>query len=124
MSGINKKPASGEDASNFEPTVSSSSFVYNPYMSLDLESQRNKLPITKHRNDVLYLCEKFQTLILVGSTGSGKSTQVPQVCFIPIFILLHHLCYKPNIHFYSNKLQTIIFRCFLKVAYVKMENQL
>lgn len=55
-------------------------------MSLDLQSQRNKLPITKYRNDVLYLCEKFQTLILVGSTGSGKSTQVSQVCFIFIFI--------------------------------------
>lgn len=49
-------------------------------MSLDLQSQRNKLPITKHHNDVLYLCEKFQTLILVGSTGSGKSTQIGQVC--------------------------------------------
>ncbi|XP_050528421.1 probable ATP-dependent RNA helicase DHX35 isoform X2 [Daktulosphaira vitifoliae] len=48
-------------------------------MSLDLQSQRNKLPITKYRNEVLYLCEKFQTLILVGSTGSGKSTQVSQM---------------------------------------------
>lgn len=50
-------------------------------MSLDLQTQRNKLPITKYREDILYNCEKFQTLILFGSTGSGKSTQVSQVCF-------------------------------------------
>ncbi|VVC34666.1 Helicase, C-terminal,Helicase-associated domain,Domain of unknown function DUF1605,P-loop [Cinara cedri] len=68
----------GEEKSKFEGTISSS-FVYNPYMFLDLQTQRNKLPITKYRNEVLYLCEKFQTLILVGSTGSGKSTQVSQM---------------------------------------------
>ncbi|XP_025202142.1 probable ATP-dependent RNA helicase DHX35 [Melanaphis sacchari] len=73
-----EKPGYGEEDSNFESAISSS-FVYNPYMSLDLQSQRNKLPITKYRNEVLYLCEKFQTLILVGSTGSGKSTQVSQM---------------------------------------------
>lgn len=77
---IDDKPGYGEEDSNFESAISSS-FVYNPYMSLDLQSQKNKLPITKYRNDVLYLCEKFQTLILVGSTGSGKSTQVSQVSF-------------------------------------------
>ncbi|XP_025407299.1 probable ATP-dependent RNA helicase DHX35 [Sipha flava] len=73
-----EKPGYGEEDSSFESAISSS-FVYNPYMSLDLQSQKNKLPITKYRNDVLYLCEKFQTLILVGSTGSGKSTQVSQM---------------------------------------------
>lgn len=74
-----EKPGYGEEDSNFESSIASS-FVYNPYMSLDLQTQKNKLPITKYRNSVLYLCEKFQTLILVGSTGSGKSTQVSQVC--------------------------------------------
>lgn len=76
---VDNKPGYGEEDSNFESVISSS-FVYNPYMSLDLQTQRNKLPITKYRNDVLFLCEKYQTLILVGSTGSGKSTQVSQVC--------------------------------------------
>lgn len=78
---IDEKPGYGEEDSSFESAISSL-FVYNPYISLDLQSQKNKLPITKYRNDVLYLCEKFQTVILVGSTGSGKSTQVSQVCFI------------------------------------------
>ncbi|XP_050425902.1 probable ATP-dependent RNA helicase DHX35 [Adelges cooleyi] len=73
-----EKPGYGEEDSNFESAINST-FVYNPYMSLDIQSQRNKLPITKHRNQILYLCEKFQTLILVGSTGSGKSTQVSQM---------------------------------------------
>ncbi|PIK63009.1 putative ATP-dependent RNA helicase DHX35-like [Apostichopus japonicus] len=31
-----------------------------------------------YRNHILYLLEKYQTLVLVGETGSGKSTQIPQ----------------------------------------------
>ena len=30
----------------------------------------------QHRNHILYLVEKFRTVILVGETGSGKTTQV------------------------------------------------
>lgn len=43
-----------------------------------MQSQRQRLPIFKNRNHILYLLEKYQTLILVGETGSGKSTQIPQ----------------------------------------------
>uniref|UniRef100_A0A0N4V373 CDK5RAP1-like protein n=1 Tax=Enterobius vermicularis TaxID=51028 RepID=A0A0N4V373_ENTVE len=53
--------------------------VYNnPYLSLSIQQQRARLPIFKHRNQILYLLEKFRTLVIVGETGSGKSTQVPQ----------------------------------------------
>ena len=30
----------------------------------------------QHRNHILYLVEEFRTVILVGETGSGKTTQV------------------------------------------------
>ncbi|WAR12042.1 DHX35-like protein, partial [Mya arenaria] len=30
------------------------------------------------RNHILYMVEKYQTVVIVGSTGCGKSTQIPQ----------------------------------------------
>lgn len=54
-------------------------FIYNKYQSLSLEAQRQRLPIFTYRNHILYLLENKQTLVLVGETGCGKSTQIPQV---------------------------------------------
>ncbi|XP_065064224.1 probable ATP-dependent RNA helicase DHX35 [Rhopilema esculentum] len=53
-------------------------FRYNPNISLSIQKQRQELPVFKYRNHILYLIEKFQTVVLVGETGSGKTTQVPQ----------------------------------------------
>ncbi|KAL1306733.1 hypothetical protein AAFC00_005398 [Neodothiora populina] len=36
------------------------------------------LPIAKHREALLYLTETFPVVIVVGMTGSGKTTQIPQ----------------------------------------------
>lgn len=33
----------------------------------------------QHRNNILYLVESYQTVIVVGETGCGKTTQIPQV---------------------------------------------
>uniref|UniRef100_A0A7M4F132 RNA helicase n=1 Tax=Crocodylus porosus TaxID=8502 RepID=A0A7M4F132_CROPO len=52
--------------------------IYNPYASLSIEQQRQKLPIFKLRNHILYLVENYQTLVIVGETGCGKTTQIPQ----------------------------------------------
>jgi len=61
-------------------TESSTTFVFNPNISLSLDQQKKRLPIYENRDHILYLLETNQTLVLVGETGSGKSTQVPQVC--------------------------------------------
>ncbi|VDK20676.1 unnamed protein product [Anisakis simplex] len=56
------------------------SIVYNnPYVLLSIQQQRSRLPIFKNRNHILYLLEKYRTVIIVGETGCGKSTQIPQV---------------------------------------------
>ncbi|XP_006816912.1 putative ATP-dependent RNA helicase DHX35 [Saccoglossus kowalevskii] len=52
--------------------------VYNPHVSISIEQQRQRLPIFKHRNHILYLVEKYETVVIVGETGCGKSTQIPQ----------------------------------------------
>lgn len=36
------------------------------------------LPITRHRDSLLYLVETYPVVIVVGQTGSGKTTQIPQ----------------------------------------------
>ncbi|XP_037666959.1 probable ATP-dependent RNA helicase DHX35 isoform X1 [Choloepus didactylus] len=52
--------------------------VYNPYAAFSIEQQRQKLPVFKLRNHILYLIENYQTVVIVGETGCGKSTQIPQ----------------------------------------------
>lgn len=65
-----ERPVNGNDTSD---TV-----VYNPNSSLSISLQRQRLPIFMHRTNILYLLEKFETVIIVGETGCGKSTQIPQ----------------------------------------------
>lgn len=60
---------------------SSSTFVYNRYARLALEEQRRRLPIARYRNEILYLVEKHATVIIVGHTGCGKTTQIPQFLY-------------------------------------------
>lgn len=62
-----------------DSTLETTDFIFNRHLSQSIQSQRQKLPIFNNRNHILYLLEKFQTLVLVGETGCGKSTQLPQV---------------------------------------------
>lgn len=67
---------------------SKTSFIYNRYHHLPLNAQRQRLPVFQYRNHILYLLEKYQTLVLIGETGCGKSTQVPQY----LFEIGHRVC--------------------------------
>ncbi|XP_046552871.1 probable ATP-dependent RNA helicase DHX35 [Haliotis rubra] len=51
---------------------------YNANQSMSIEQQRQKLPVFQHRSHILYLVERYQTVVIIGETGSGKSTQIPQ----------------------------------------------
>lgn len=64
-----------------DPTDQSSLIYHNPHLALSLHQQRARLPITKFKNQLLYLVERFRCTVLVGETGSGKSTQMPQVSY-------------------------------------------
>ncbi|CAN0495450.1 unnamed protein product, partial [Laminaria digitata] len=43
---------------------------------LPLDTQRKSLPIYRHRNSVLFALQKHRTVVIVGETGCGKTTQV------------------------------------------------
>ncbi|CAI2181811.1 2391_t:CDS:1 [Funneliformis geosporum] len=43
-----------------------------------IEETRKSLPIYAFRNDLLSAIEEYQVLVIVGETGSGKTTQLPQ----------------------------------------------
>lgn len=43
-----------------------------------LHKPASLLPITKHHDLILYLVETYPVTIVVGETGSGKTTQIPQ----------------------------------------------
>lgn len=45
---------------------------------LPLSHQRQLLPIAHLKREILYCVESYQTTILIGETGCGKSTQIPQ----------------------------------------------
>lgn len=75
------KPSETSSLLDRDNSIDQTSFVYNRFISQSIQTQRQRLPIFKNRNHILYLLEKFQTLVLVGETGSGKSTQIPQYLF-------------------------------------------
>lgn len=54
--------------------------LYHPKSSsrMPLLQQRMLLPIYKHKRQILYAVEHYSVVVIVGETGCGKSTQLPQ----------------------------------------------
>ncbi|XP_955082.1 DEAD-box family helicase, putative [Theileria annulata] len=50
-------------------------------MKENLESVRKSLPVFQHKHEIISLIQQFQVIILVGETGSGKTTQLPQYLY-------------------------------------------
>jgi pre-mRNA-splicing factor ATP-dependent RNA helicase DHX16 len=44
----------------------------------ELQEVRRSLPIYTYRDQLLKAVEEHQVLVIVGDTGSGKTTQIPQ----------------------------------------------
>uniref|UniRef100_A0A0E0AU52 RNA helicase n=1 Tax=Oryza glumipatula TaxID=40148 RepID=A0A0E0AU52_9ORYZ len=44
----------------------------------ELQDERKTLPIYKFRDELLKAVEEYQVIVIVGETGSGKTTQIPQ----------------------------------------------
>ncbi|KAI1821375.1 P-loop containing nucleoside triphosphate hydrolase protein [Xylaria intraflava] len=46
--------------------------------AMSIQETRKSLPIYKYRDEFIAALEQYQILVLVGETGSGKTTQLPQ----------------------------------------------
>ncbi|KAJ3474686.1 hypothetical protein NLG97_g9733 [Lecanicillium saksenae] len=46
--------------------------------ALSIQETRKSLPIYQYRDEFLAALEQYQVLVIVGETGSGKTTQLPQ----------------------------------------------
>ncbi|GAB2298615.1 ATPdependent RNA helicase [Dionaea muscipula] len=62
----------------FHYSASSSSSSSSGFGYGSIEKQRQRLPVYNYRNAILYLVETHAVTIIVGETGSGKTTQIPQ----------------------------------------------
>jgi len=51
------------------------------FTNAPLAQQRLLLPIYKHKRQILYALETHHVVVIVGETGSGKSTQIPQYLY-------------------------------------------
>ncbi|KAL6546541.1 ATP-dependent RNA helicase [Orobanche minor] len=73
-----EKPRLVEDEEGGVLLLSASVASSSGYGHASLEKQRQRLPVHKYRTAILYLVETHATTIIVGETGSGKTTQIPQ----------------------------------------------
>jgi len=74
-----------EAANGAEKTKTNGGPVLNPYTSrpysakyFEILEKRRTLPVWQQKAEFLNILAKHQTMILVGETGSGKTTQIPQ----------------------------------------------
>ena len=56
-------------------------FHFNPNVARDIRRQRLLLPIASYRDAIIEHIETYSTLIILGLSGCGKSTQIPQYLY-------------------------------------------
>lgn len=71
-----KKIKLSNDSNNL---IKSGTTVIKPKLSI--QDQKRSLPIFEKRNKLLELIQRHKTLIILGETGSGKTTQIPQYIY-------------------------------------------
>lgn len=103
-----------DDANGIDKTkLNGGGPAVNPYTSrpysakyYEILEKRRTLPVWQQKAEFLSILAKNQTMILVGETGSGKTTQV---CFFDLhFLLISHLSLV------GNKIETQLMDAMLK----------
>ncbi|KAH6562006.1 hypothetical protein BASA61_005169 [Batrachochytrium salamandrivorans] len=66
------------DIPEWKKTIMNSATTFGKITSLSMKAQRESLPIFKLRETIIRAVDENQLLIVVGDTGSGKTTQMTQ----------------------------------------------
>jgi ATP-dependent RNA helicase DHR2 len=74
-------PPSGSDAHNQDSNTTSFSPSRPPTGDPQFFAARKALPLWAHQDEIRRVLRQNDVLVLVGETGSGKSTQVPQFLY-------------------------------------------
>ena len=75
---LNESNLSEDRSEETEKNSENISLFYNQNTWLSIDEQRKRLPVYRFKKQMEYLFDKYQTLVVVGETGCGKSTQIPQ----------------------------------------------
>lgn len=82
---VDESAIPGKIKMNGNAAVAAGNGLVNPYTGRpysqryhDILQKRKTLPVWQQRQEFLDILAKNQTMILVGETGSGKTTQIPQ----------------------------------------------
>ena len=59
--------------------------------------ERKKLPVYEFLDTLEEAVDKNQVIIVEGETGSGKTTQIPQVCQWHLFSRRRHSCFTTSL---------------------------
>jgi ATP-dependent RNA helicase DDX35 len=78
LSGFWKPGAPGPGLPPMAREEDAKPIIFNSNVSRSIQAQRLNLPIFRRKIELLYLLENYPTVIVVGATGCGKSTQIPQ----------------------------------------------
>jgi HrpA-like RNA helicase len=75
-------PLSSSGGSSIKPGLKINPYNATPYTPryFELFRKRIALPVWEYQDKFLELLAKHKTICLVGETGSGKTTQIPQWC--------------------------------------------
>lgn len=52
--------------------------IYVKFRYFELHKKRIQLPVFEYKDEFMSLLKNNQCIVLVGETGSGKTTQIPQ----------------------------------------------
>jgi len=61
--------------------IGESSYDYESTIAASLLTRNTPLPIHNYKEALLYAVKEYRTVVVVGETGSGKTTQIPQFLF-------------------------------------------
>lgn len=77
-----KQEMSGDNGGHSMTKLVENKFTNKPYSRrwATIYEKRTKLPVWEYQETFMRLLDENQTIVLVGETGSGKTTQIPQWC--------------------------------------------